>query len=245
MTVYDPIPPLPIRIVARRFGGWHVSITRAAPPVQHLKQSYDAVAPRWDRIMRRTDSRAAYRALLAADVGVARLPSDAPVLDCGAGTGALSLALWKIRGGPQGQVACDLSAAMRDAARAAFRAHGARIGVDAGDITALPYADDRFALTMAAHVCEHLPDPVDALAEMARVTRPGGQVLVVMTRDGLAGRLIQARWATHVVTPDMGRAIMRQAGLTRVTSRAAPAIGGLARRSVVLSGYVPDAGARV
>lgn len=51
--------------------------------------------------------------------------------------------------------------------------------VDAwADLTALPFADDAFDLVVCSHVLEHVPDDRAAMRELARVTAPGGLVLV-------------------------------------------------------------------
>ncbi|BCJ38884.1 hypothetical protein Athai_63870 [Actinocatenispora thailandica] len=47
-----------------------------------------------------------------------------------------------------------------------------------GDATALPFADAAFAAVRADRVFQHLAHPVRALAEAARVARPGGPVVV-------------------------------------------------------------------
>ena len=49
-----------------------------------------------------------------------------------------------------------------------------------GDVYALPFEDDSFDVTHAHQVLQHVADPVAALREMARVTRPGG---IVAARD--------------------------------------------------------------
>ncbi|HJQ05040.1 MAG TPA: class I SAM-dependent methyltransferase [Nocardioides sp.] len=48
------------------------------------------------------------------------------------------------------------------------------------DVHALPYADDTFDVVHAHQVLQHVGDPVQALREMARVTKPGG---IVAARD--------------------------------------------------------------
>jgi SAM-dependent methyltransferase len=58
-----------------------------------------------------------------------------------------------------------------------------RYGLSAGpavaaDVTALPFRDSLFDLAVAAFVINHLEHPVAGLAELRRVTRPGGTVLV-------------------------------------------------------------------
>jgi SAM-dependent methyltransferase len=46
------------------------------------------------------------------------------------------------------------------------------------DAQHLPFADNTFDLCWANAVLQHIPDPPKALAEMVRVTRPGGRVAV-------------------------------------------------------------------
>ena len=46
------------------------------------------------------------------------------------------------------------------------------------DLTALPFADERFDLILCSHVLEHVPDDGQAMREMFRVLRPGGIALI-------------------------------------------------------------------
>ncbi|HYO96143.1 MAG TPA: class I SAM-dependent methyltransferase [Polyangiaceae bacterium] len=48
------------------------------------------------------------------------------------------------------------------------------------DATRLPYGDAEFDLTICSHVLEHLPDDELALAELERLTRPGGHLLIIL-----------------------------------------------------------------
>lgn len=48
-----------------------------------------------------------------------------------------------------------------------------------GDLTCLPFAADSFDLAFASHVVEHLPHPIDAFRELARVLKPGGRLLLL------------------------------------------------------------------
>jgi SAM-dependent methyltransferase len=52
-----------------------------------------------------------------------------------------------------------------------------RVSTTVADIRDLPMPDASYDVATAAFVLNHLPDPERALAELARVTRPGGQVL--------------------------------------------------------------------
>jgi SAM-dependent methyltransferase len=85
-------------------------------------------------------------------------------------------------------IACDSSeselttvAGMAAAMRAAGEVTGpARAEPVAGDGTALPFGSDVFDRVIAAEVLEHIPDDQRALAEIARVLRPGGLLAVTV-----------------------------------------------------------------
>ena len=47
--------------------------------------------------------------------------------------------------------------------------------------TALPFADDRVDICRSSNVAEHVPRPWQLGAEMLRVTRPGGLVVLSYT----------------------------------------------------------------
>jgi SAM-dependent methyltransferase len=90
------------------------------------------------------------------------------VLDAGAGTGVASTALADLGARP---VAVDLSADMLS-----WDGHR-RPPAAVADVTLLPLSDDAVDDTVAAFVYNHLTQPQLALAEAARVTRPGGALL--------------------------------------------------------------------
>ena len=99
---------------------------------------------------------------------VERYGAGARVLEVGCGTGLL---LGRVRQFASYATGMDLSAGML--ARAAQRG----LPVTLGNATALPYADDSFDVVYSFKVLAHVADIRTALAEMARVTRPGGHVL--------------------------------------------------------------------
>jgi SAM-dependent methyltransferase len=83
------------------------------------------------------------------------------------------------RNGGETKDAAAMLAAMRDAGEAPADALGTAVN---GDALALPFADAAFDRVIAAEVLEHIPDDAAALAELARVLRPGGTLAVTVPR---------------------------------------------------------------
>ena len=65
---------------------------------------------------------------------------------------------------------------------ASVAASGGRGAALAGNALQLPFADGTFDRVIAAEVLEHIPDDRGALAELARVLRPGGTIAVTVPR---------------------------------------------------------------
>jgi SAM-dependent methyltransferase len=59
---------------------------------------------------------------------------------------------------------------------------GAEADIKQGDALALPFPDGEFDRIVAAEVLEHIPDDERAIAELARVLRPGGRIAVTVPR---------------------------------------------------------------
>jgi SAM-dependent methyltransferase len=97
------------------------------------------------------------------------------VLDIGCGDGVYALAA--ARAGAH-VIGLDRSAAAVDAARAHAESEGLAVDLQVGDAGALPFPADRFDVVLAVTVLCFAEDPARAIAEMARVLRPGG-VLVL------------------------------------------------------------------
>ena len=114
----------------------------------------------------------------------ARYATGKDVLECGCGTG---LILERLREHARRAVGIDLSPGML----ALARARG--LEVHEASVTALPFEDASFDVTCAFKVLAHVSDVARALAEMARVTRPGGVILAEFYNPwslrGLAKRL--------------------------------------------------------
>jgi ubiquinone/menaquinone biosynthesis C-methylase UbiE len=103
----------------------------------------------------------------------------ATVLDVGCGTG---IALREIAElvGPQGTVVgLDPSTAMLEQARLRLDAVPAHVELVEGTATSTGLESDRFDAVRTERVLMHVAEPLDALDELARVTRPGGRIVLV------------------------------------------------------------------
>ena len=135
-----------------------------------VRQRFAVTAARLGRL---TDERA--DALRERVRSFVPLTGDERALDSGTGTGALAFAL---SGMVREVVAVDVIHELLDEARKRS-ADKANVEFRDGDATALPFADGEFDLAGSLRTLHHLPRPELAVAELVRVTRPGGIVLVV------------------------------------------------------------------
>ena len=102
------------------------------------------------------------------------------VLDLAAGTGTSSLTF---TAAGADCVACDFSLGMLRAghsrlAGAKSREQQGQLGFAAGDALRLPFRDEAFDAATISFGLRNVADPGQALAEMRRVTRPGGRLVV-------------------------------------------------------------------
>lgn len=126
---------------------------------------------------------------------------DLRLLDCGCGTGA-NLALLREHGRAYG---FDLLAGS-----------GGRSGhaVARGDITRIPFRADAFDLVTAFDVLQCVDQDERALAEMTRVARPGGTVVLTLAAlDVLRGDHAEAWHELRRYTPARAERLVRAGGL--------------------------------
>lgn len=113
---------------------------------------------------------------LPALAAAAALSGRERVLDAGCGAGHAGLAL-----APHAAqvVACDLSPEMLAQVRALAEARGlSNVVTRQGDVAALPFAAGEFDAAVSRYSAHHWPDPAAALAEIARVLRPGARFVL-------------------------------------------------------------------
>jgi len=195
-----------------------------------VRAAYDATGAAWERGPRRV-----YDQLATALLDQCPVPFDRAIaVDAGAGTGAATAELTR-RGAHV--TAVDLSAAMLQMLR---RPGPTDATLAVGDVVRLPILNRAVDIAVAAFVLNHLPRPIEALRELARITRPTGAVLVSVfgeapphpskaAIDAAAGRYgftapawhrrMKDEFEPQTATPDALADLARQAGLFDVTAR--------------------------
>ena len=141
-----------------------------------VKDLFAAVAPRYD-LINDLQSFGMHRLWKRKLLRLAQVRSGEPALDLCCGTGDIAFAL--ARQGAQ-VTGVDFSDAMLDVARRR-NGSGDRAGVtfEQGDALKLRFPDASFGLVTIGYGLRNLRDIDAGLAEMARVTRPGGRLLIL------------------------------------------------------------------
>jgi ubiquinone/menaquinone biosynthesis C-methylase UbiE len=134
------------------------------------QEFFSSSAGQWDRLREDLFGERFHLAALAAFAGAAWT-----VGDLGCGTGQVSAALAPFVGRV---IAVDASAAMLQAARKRLHEFE-NVDLRRGELEALPVDDARLDAAMLMLVLHHVPEPARALAEVARVLKPGGRLVVV------------------------------------------------------------------
>jgi SAM-dependent methyltransferase len=147
-----------------------------------------------------------------------RFPEGGSVLDVGCSRGFFLRSLgkaWQLYGVEPSRSAADYAA----------RQHGIR--VHAGSLFSAAYAGSSFDAVTVFDVVEHLPDPPRLLAEVRRILKPGGWLVIGTGNcDAVTARLAGSKWA-YLAIPDhlsfFGQRSLRRAlvaaGFSRVLLR--------------------------
>ena len=100
------------------------------------------------------------------------------MLDCGCGPGTITVDLARLVA-PGEVIGIDMADAQLNFARAVAVQQGVdNVRFEIADVGELPYADASFDVVTSHSLLEHLPNPLLALREMARVLKPGGYVAI-------------------------------------------------------------------
>ena len=156
---------------------------RAPEPRRYLpRRSGDALRQYPSR-----DAQAAHR--VPAAHRVAKHPAGRHRLARRLGPGSVTASLARAAGPDGLALGVDISEPML--ARAVSAQAGPQIGFLRADAQRLPLREETVDAVVSVAVLQLIPDPVAALAEMARVLRPGGRLAVMAPTAGRAARLLR------------------------------------------------------
>jgi len=175
-------------------------------PDRHaVREMFEAIAPRYD-FLNHLLSAGIDRRWRRKAVAIAQAGAQTRALDVCCGTGDSSLEL--ARAGAR-VVACDFAPSMIALARRKPAGEGgANPNYLVADAMALPFADSVFDVVSVGFGIRNVEDLDAGVAEMARVTRPGGKV-VILEFSTPPGAFVRSAFGFyfHRVLPRIGNAL--------------------------------------
>ncbi len=171
---------------------------------QRVRGVFDAVASKYD-VMNDLMSLGLHRAWKAYTVAVANLRPGDKVLDLAAGTGDLARAFARQVGASGLVLHTDINEAMLREGRNRLLDEGLVLPTLLCDAERLPLPDAAFDLVSVAFGLRNMTHKELALAEMARVLRPGGRLLVLEFSKVAAPLAKAYDWYSFNVLPKLGQ----------------------------------------
>lgn len=175
-------------------------MTYTGPDPVKIRSMFASIARRYDRANTVLSGGVHHlwrrKAVRAADV-----KAGDRVLDCATGTGDLAIAFRKAVGPGGRVVGTDFVPEMLEFARAKSR----DVDFEVADVTRLPYEDAAFDVASISFGIRNVNEPRKGIAEMARVIRSGGRVIVLefgQPQSRFFGALYG--WYTRHVLPRLG-----------------------------------------
>ncbi|KAF1042440.1 bifunctional demethylmenaquinone methyltransferase/2-methoxy-6-polyprenyl-1,4-benzoquinol methylase UbiE [Xylophilus sp.] len=173
---------------------------------RRVRGVFDSVAPKYD-VMNDLMSGGLHRAWKAYTVMVANLREGDEVLDIAGGTGDLAMAFSRKVGRTGRVVHTDINAAMLSTGRDRLINAGIVLPTAVCDAEQLPFPDNHFDLVSVAFGLRNMTHKDRALAEMVRVLKPRGRLLV-LEFSKVAKPLEKAYdWYSFKVLPWLGQRV--------------------------------------
>lgn len=148
------------------------------PDAVKIKSMFDAISSGYDRA-NTTLSFGIHHLWRKKLVVWSGVRSGMNVLDCATGTGDLAIAFKKIVGKKGKVIGADFSPSMLTLATEKVYKKGMTIPFEEADVMKLQYSNDSFDITSIAFGIRNVADPLKGLQELARVTKPGGVVMIL------------------------------------------------------------------
>jgi demethylmenaquinone methyltransferase/2-methoxy-6-polyprenyl-1,4-benzoquinol methylase len=178
----------------------------AGEKAERVAGVFSSVAPRYD-LMNDLMSGGLHRLWKAFAVTLAGVREGERVLDVAAGSGDLALEFAR-RAGASGQVwLTDINRAMLERGRDRLLDRGLPLPAVQCDAEALPFPSNYFDCVSVAFGLRNMTDKAAALAEMRRVLRPAGRLLVLEFSRVWAPLSKLYDWYSFTVLPWLGRRV--------------------------------------
>ena len=145
-----------------------------------VRQMFSSIATRYD-VTNEVMSLGIHRLWRRAAVRYSGAKPGDSVLDCATGTGDLALAFKRKVGTGGRVVGTDFCPEMLETAPQKASKAGLAVEFQVADAMALPFPDATFEVSSISFGIRNVDDPVKCLKEMARVVKPGGRVIVLVT----------------------------------------------------------------
>ena len=175
-----------------------------ADKARHVRSVFDSVAPKYD-LMNDLMSGGLHRVWKAYTLAVANLQPGDKALDIAGGTGDLALAFSK-KVGKTGQVVhTDINEAMLSTGRNRLLDLGKVLPTVVCDAEKLPFPSQYFDLVSVAFGLRNMTHKDIALAEMHRVLKPGGKLLVLEFSKVAPPLEKMYDWYSFKVLPQLGK----------------------------------------
>jgi demethylmenaquinone methyltransferase/2-methoxy-6-polyprenyl-1,4-benzoquinol methylase len=181
-----------------------------ADKARRVRGVFDSVATRYD-LMNDVLSMGLHRAWKAYTVAVAAVQPGMQVMDIAGGTGDLARAFAQRVGASGRVVLTDINESMLRVGRDRLLDEGLVLPTAACDAEKLPFADAAFDLVSVAFGLRNMTHKEAALAEMGRVLRPGGRLLVLEFSRPAAALQKPYDWYSFTLMPMLGKLFARDA----------------------------------
>ena len=173
---------------------------------RHVRGVFDSVASKYD-LMNDLMSGGLHRAWKAYTVAVANVREGDQVLDIAGGTGDLALAFSRKVGASGRVVHTDINAAMLGTGRNRLLDAGVVLPTVVCDAEKLPFESGQFDLVSVAFGLRNMTHKDQAIAEMCRVLKPGGKLLVLEFSKVAKPLSKVYDWYSFKVLPQLGKLV--------------------------------------
>lgn len=177
-----------------------------AEKAKHVRGVFDSVAPKYD-LMNDLMSMGLHRAWKAFTLLVANIQEGYQVLDIAGGTGDLALAFSRKVGKSGRVVHTDINEAMLRTGRDRLLDAGVVLPTLVCDAEKLPFPSNHFDLVSVAFGLRNMTHKDVALAEMNRVLKPGGKLLVLEFSKVAPPLGKVYDWYSFKVLPKLGKLV--------------------------------------